>query len=122
MKSTIDIMKNISFSSENSPIRSVADMSDIKDSEQFESQFMNILCKLNPLYHLLHSPLTSLKNSEKQMLIQNMVNLLKEKMKDNFKLQKVQKRYAVLQNEFSALQEQRQSLTSEFHQEQAVSV
>ena len=122
MKSTINKVKSISFSSENSPIRSVADMSDIKDSEQFESQFMNILCKLNPLYHLLHSPLTSLKNSEKQMLIQNMVNLLKEKMKENFKLQKVQKSYVVLQNEFSALQEQKQSLTSEFHQEQAVSV
>ena len=41
------------------------------------------------------------------MLIQNMVNLLKEKMKDNFKLQKVQKSYVALQNEFSALQEQK---------------
>ena len=112
MKNTTNNMKNISFSSENSPIRSVTDMSDIKDSEQFESQFMNILCKLNPLYHLLHSPLTSLKSNEKQMLIQNMVNLLKEKMKDNFKLQKVQKSYVALQNEFSALQEQKQSLIS----------
>ena len=65
MKNTTNNMKNISFSSENSPIRSVTDMSDIKDSEQFESQFMNILCKLNPLYHLLHSPLTSLKSNEK---------------------------------------------------------
>ena len=65
MKNTISNMKNISFSSENSPIKSVTEMSDIKDSEQFESQFMNILCKLNPLYHLLHSPLTSLKSNEK---------------------------------------------------------
>ena len=37
-------------------------MSDIKDLDQFESQFMHILAKINPLFHLLHSPLISLKD------------------------------------------------------------
>ena len=42
---------------------------------------MSILSKINPLFHLLHSPLASLKQHEKELLIENLVLLLKEKMK-----------------------------------------
>ena len=74
---------------------------------------MNILCKINPLYHLLHSPIASLKGSEKELLIQSLLAIVKEKMKENYKLQKMHKENSTLKSEFHALQEHLEVITTE---------
>ena len=72
---------------------------------------MSILVKSNPLFHLLLSPLGSLKNHEKECLIQNLASMLKDKMKENYKMQKTQKEYVLLKGEFEGLQEHLEGLT-----------
>lgn len=40
----------------------MSDFAEIKNCEQIDQQFLNILGKINPLYSLLRSPLGSLKS------------------------------------------------------------
>ena len=46
------------------------------------------MIKHNPVYHLLHSPLQSLKNKEKDMLIEALRNDLKDKTRALMKAEK----------------------------------
>jgi hypothetical protein len=71
---------------ENSP-RRLSESIEWRDGHQ-EQAVMNYLIKMNPLYHLLHSPLPSLKSHEKELLIQNLTLHLKEKLKELQKFEK----------------------------------
>ncbi len=55
--------------------------------------FLTILTKMNPIYHLLYSPVESLKSTEKNQLIENLLDVLKEKMKVVEKLEKYKVMY-----------------------------
>lgn len=72
---------------ENSPPRRLSESIEWGNGQQ-EQAVMNYLIKMNPLYHLLHSPLPSLKSHEKELLIQNLTLHLKEKLKEVQKLEK----------------------------------
>ena len=57
-----------------------------KDKEEkFESYYSNMLMKYNPVYHLLYSPIHSLKSNEKDLLITTLSNHLKEKSHQAYK-------------------------------------
>lgn len=71
------------YEKENSPSRLSSELG--ADNEQ---AFLSALIKLNPLYHLLHSPLPSLKPNEKELLIQNLCAHLREKFKEVLKYEK----------------------------------
>lgn len=70
---------------ENSPPRRLSESIEWREGNQ-EKAVMNHLIKMNPLYHLLHSPLPSLKSHEKELLIQSLTLHLKEKLKEMQKL------------------------------------
>ena len=49
-----------------------------------------MLTRIHPSFSLLHSPLPSLKSHEKDLLIEQLLNTLKDSIKSNIKLKNLQ--------------------------------
>ena len=62
-----------------------------------------MMMKHNPVYHLLYSPLQSLKNKEKDMLIEALSSHLKEKTRALMKAEKGRGDFTQMKKKYDAL-------------------